>query len=186
MYSVEHPLDTRVISTCKNKMLPISLSGLHLVKTFAVIIFLLNRCFAQEVDAVQPNNIVINGAYITLPEYASEGPKIERRTCLSLIQCTHLCVKSPQCSSINYRVSAARNGLCELSNASIASNEERNKLKKMPGFVFAQIMRIDLVSFQFAPDFCILFFYLLFLLIRLFNTTEKASEATGNRCRSGL
>lgn len=144
-------------------MLPISLSGLHLGKTFAVIIFLLNRCFAQEIDAVQPNNIAINGAYITLPEYASEGPKIERRNCWSLVQCTHLCVKSPQCSSINYQVSAARNALCELSNASIASSEERNKLKKMPGFVFAQIMRIDLVSFRFAPDFCIFFFFFLFI-----------------------
>ena len=131
-------------------MLLISLPGLHRVKTFAVIIFLSNRWFAQEVDPVQPNNIAINGAYITLHEYASRGPTIGRHSCWSLLQCAHLCVKSPNCSSFNYQVSAVRDALCELSNASIASNEERDKLKKMPGFVFVQIVRTDLVSLRFA------------------------------------
>ena len=131
-------------------MLPISLSGLHLLKTFAAIIFLANGCISQEVDPVPPNNIAINGAYITLHQYASRGLKIGRRTCPSLLQCAHLCVKSPKCSSFNYQVSASRNALCELSNESITSSEQREKLKKMPGFVFVQIMRKDLVSFRFV------------------------------------
>ena len=135
-----------------------SLSDLHLVKTFAVIIFLSNRCVAQEIDPVPPNNISINGAYITLHQYASGGPKIGRHICWSLLQCAHLCVKSPECSSFNYQVSAARNALCELSNESITSRKERDKLKKTPGFVFVQIMRNDLVSFRFVRIFsCFLY-----------------------------
>lgn len=149
-------------------MLPISLSGLHLVKTFAVIIFLPNRCFAQEVDPVPPNNIAINGAYITLYQYASRGLKIGRHTCPSLLQCAHLCVKSPNCFSFNYQVSAPRNALCELSNESITSSEEQETLKKMPGFVFVQIMRKDLVSFRFVLIFVSFFF----LSICLFNIKD--------------
>lgn len=152
----------------QNKMLPISLSGLHLVKTFAVIIFLPNRCFAQEVDPVPPNNIAINGAYITLYQYASRGLKIGRHTCPSLLQCAHLCVKSPNCYSFNYQVSAPRNALCELSNESITSSEEQETLKKMPGFVFVQIMRKDLVSFRFVLIFVSFFF----LSICLFNIKD--------------
>jgi len=130
----------------------ISLSDLHFIgKTFAVIIFLSNRCFALEIDPVPPNNISINGAFITLHQYASGGPKIGRHTCWSLLQCAHFCVTSPKCSSFNYQVSAARNALCELSNESITSTKERDKLKKMPGFAFVQITRKDLVSFRFVP-----------------------------------
>lgn len=151
VYLVEHSLHSRIMSTVRSKMLSISLSGLHLVKTFAVIIFLSNRCFAQEVDPVPPNNIAINGAYITLNQYASGGPKIGRHTCWSLLQCAHLCATRPKCSSFNYQVLAARNALCELSNESITSSEERDKLKKMHGFVFVQIMRKDLVSFRSVP-----------------------------------
>lgn len=169
VYSVERSLDTRIMWTIQNKMLPISFSGLSLVKTFAVITFLLNRCFPQEVDPVPPNNIDIDGAYITLHEYASRGPKIGRHTCWSLLQCAHLCVKRPRCTSFNYQVSVARNALCELSEESIASNEEREKLKKMPGFVFVQIMRKDLVSFRicsiiFAFSFPFCFYQSVFLI----------------------
>ena len=155
VYSVEQSLHSRITSTARNRMPPISLSGLHLVKTFAVVIFLSDRCLdfflAQEVNSVLPNNIAINGAYITLPQYASRGPMIGRHACRSLLQCGHLCVKSPKCSSFNYQVSAKDNALCELSNESITSSEEREKLKKMPGFVFVQLMRKDLVSFRSVP-----------------------------------
>ncbi|XP_078372006.1 uncharacterized protein LOC144655593 [Oculina patagonica] len=122
----------------------ISYSGIFFVKYIFIIISLLNRCFPEEVDPVPPNNIFINGAFIHLHGYASKGPKLGRQTCWSLLRCAHLCLKYPKCSSVNYQVSEARNGLCELSEEGIASNEERIKLNKMPGFVFVQIMRKDL------------------------------------------
>lgn len=77
VYLVEHSLHSRIMSTVRSKMLSISLSGLHLVKTFAVIIFLSNRCFAQEVDPVPPNNIAINGAYISLTSMPREAQRLD-------------------------------------------------------------------------------------------------------------
>lgn len=136
-------------------MLPISSYGLYFVKNVAIIILLLNPipCFLQEFDPVPPNNVAVNGAFITLHKYASKGPKLERRTCSSLLNCGHFCLKHRKCYSFNYQVSVAHNGLCELSEETIISIEERNKLKKMPGFVFVQIMRTYLVRFQFILMF---------------------------------
>lgn len=151
VYSVEHLIATTVVSTVRNKMPQISYSGLQFVKYIVIIILLWDRCFSEEVDPVPPNNIFVNGAFIHLHGYASKGSKLRRQTCWSLLQCAHLCLKYPKCSSFNYQDSEARNGLCELSEESIASNEERTKLNRMPDFVFVQIMRKDLVRFRFSP-----------------------------------
>lgn len=137
--------------------------GLHLVKKIVIIIIfttvLLNRCFPEEIDPVPPNNIVINGAFITLHGYGSKGPMLGRHSCWSMLRCAHLCLKHPKCSSFNYQVLEARNGLCELSEQSLASKEERTKLNKMPGFFFVQIVRKDLVRFRFARFRFIFFFF---------------------------
>ena len=92
---------------------------------------LLHHCCSQQVDPVPPNSIAINGPFITLHGYASIGPKLERHTCQSMLQCGHLCLMNPKCISFNYQVSSARNGLCELSVEGIVSNEERSKLKQI-------------------------------------------------------
>ena len=51
------------------------------------------------------------------------------------------------CVSYNYQLSGSRDGTCELSEEGIASKEERDeRLKQIPGFVFVQTVRKDLVS----------------------------------------
>lgn len=124
--------------------------GLYFVKNLTVILFLLNRCVQQQVDPIPPNHLAVNGAFITIHEYASKGPKLERRTCRSLLQCGHLCLKNQKCASFNYQTSRVPTGLWELSEASIVSSEEHSKLNKMHGFVFVQIARRDLVRFPFT------------------------------------
>ena len=98
--------------------------------------------FSQEADPAPPNNIAINGAFITLYGYVSKGLKLERHSCRSMLQCGHLCLKNAKCVSFNYQVSSVCNGLCELSEG-IASEEERNERLS---FVFVQTIRKDMVS----------------------------------------
>ena len=50
--------------------------------------------------------------------------------------------------SFNYQVSFPRSGLCELSEEGILSKERREMLRKIPGFVFVQTERKDLVRFE--------------------------------------
>ena len=114
-------------------------------RTFAVILLLWHRGFLQNVNPVVATNIAFNGAFITVLGYVSNGPKLERRTCQSMLHCSHLCLKRSKCVSFNYELSKGINGLCELSERGIASEKEREKLKKMPGFVFVQTVRQDLV-----------------------------------------
>ena len=117
----------------------------HAVKTFAVILLLWHRGFLQNVNPVVSTNIAFNGAFITVLGYVSNGPKLERRTCQSMLHCSHLCLKRSKCVSFNYDLSKGITGLCELSERGIVSEKEREKLKKMPGFVFVQTVRQDLV-----------------------------------------
>ena len=122
-------------------------------KKVTVIFILFRFCLSQKSDRVPANAIAVDGAFITIPGYASKGPKLERHTCRSMLQCSHLCLKNSKCASYNYQVSTARNSLCELSEDGIVSTEERDaRLKKIPGFVFVQTVRKDLVS-QFCFDF---------------------------------
>ena len=109
---------------------------------FVIMLLLWYRCVPQEVP---PNSITINGAFITLHGYILRGAKLGRYNCRSMLQCGHLCLKNPQCFSFNYQDLITRNGLCELSEESIASKEEYEMLTKMPGFIFVQTVRKDLV-----------------------------------------
>lgn len=59
-------------------------------------------CFTQEADHVVPKNIAFEGSFITLYGYASKGPKLERLTCQSILQCGHLCLKNPKCVSFSW------------------------------------------------------------------------------------
>lgn len=124
----------------------------------AIIMSLWHQCCSQQMDPVPPNSIAINGALITVHGYAATGPKLERHTCRSMLHCGHLCLKNPKCISFNYQVSSVRNGLCELSEEGIVSSEELGKLNQMPGFVFVQTVRRDLVRLQFVwslVSFCL-------------------------------
>ena len=134
-------------------MLSLSPGHIRRISKKVAVIFLLFRfCLSQKSDRVPANGIAVDGAFITLHGYASKGPKLERRTCRSMLQCSHLCLKNSKCASYNYRVSTARHSLCELSEEGIVSTEEGDaRLKKMPGFVFIQTVRKDLVS-QFCFD----------------------------------
>lgn len=108
---------------------------------------LCGRRSIQEADPKKPDNIFANGAFITLYGYASTGPKLERKTCKSMLQCGHFCLKNSKCVSYNYQLSLSRGGTCELSEEGIVSKEERDaRLKQKPGFVFVQTVRKDLVS----------------------------------------
>ena len=130
----------------KRSMIAILRYRCFVIKTVVVIITsFCQSCFSKEMDPVPRNNIAVNGAFVTLYGYASKGPKIESHICRSMLNCGHLCLKNPQCLSYNYQLSTAPNGLCELSQVGIASEQEREKLKKMPGFVFVQAVRTDLV-----------------------------------------
>ena len=113
-----------------------------------LIIFLLCRdpCSSHKLLPAPLNNIAVNGAVITLHGYASRGPHLRRHTCRSMLDCSHFCLKNSKCSSFNYQVSSGRSGLCELSRQGISSEEERDTLTEIPGFVFVQIARNDLVS----------------------------------------
>ena len=110
---------------------------------FVIMLLLWHRCVPQE---VLHNTITINGAFITLHGYILRGPKLERYNCRGMLQCGHLCLKNPQCFSFNYQDSIIHSGLCELSEESIASKEDHEKLTKMSaGFIFVQTVRKDLV-----------------------------------------
>ena len=129
-------------------MISLSSSGIwrRISKKVTAILLLFHCCLSQEAVRVAANAISVDGAFITLPGYASKGPKLERHSCRSMLQCSHLCLKNPKCVSYNYQVSAARNSLCELSEEGIVSTEERDAhLKKTPGFVFVQTVRRDMV-----------------------------------------
>ena len=130
---------------------------MHLLKNFAIIMFSLHRsCLPKEIDPVPPTSLSINGAYITLYGYASKGPKLDRHMSRSMLHCSHLCLKNTRCISFNYQVSFPRSGLCELSEEGILSKERREMLRKMPGFVFVQTERKDLVRFEkFIAFWCL-------------------------------
>lgn len=137
------------------------------MKRLLIILLLLrNPCFSKQFEPAPPNNIVVHGAVITLYGYAARGPHLGRHTCRSMLDCSHLCLKNTKCSSFNYQVSSDRSGSCELSRQGISSEEERDTLTEMPGFVFVQIVRNDLVSFLL----------LLFKKIRAFPIENKMAE----------
>ena len=56
-----------------------------------VLMLLCDRRSMQEADPIEPDNVFVNGAFITLYGYASTGPKLERKTCRSMLQCGHFC-----------------------------------------------------------------------------------------------
>ena len=122
---------------------------MHLLKNFAIIMFSLHRlCLLKEIDPVPPTSLSINGAYITLYGYASKDAKLERHMSRSMLHCSHLCLKNTRCISFNYQASFPRSGLCELSEEGILSIERSEMLSKMPGFVFVQTEKKDLVRFN--------------------------------------
>lgn len=122
---------------------------MHLLKNFAIMMFSLHRsCLPKEIDPVPPTSLSINGAYITLYGYASKGPKLDRHMSRSMLHCSHLCLKNTRCISFNYQVSFPRSGLCELSEEGILSKERCEMLRKIPGFIFVQTERKDLVRFE--------------------------------------
>lgn len=122
---------------------------MHLLKNFAIIMFSLHRsCLPKEINPVPPTSLSINGAYITLYGYASKGPKLNRHMSRSMLHCSHLCLKNTRCISFNYQVSFPRSGLCELSEEGILSKERCEMLRKIPGFIFVQTERKDLVRFE--------------------------------------
>lgn len=119
----------------------------RLAKVCAAFMILCHRLSFQGADPAPVNNIAVNGAFITLHGYAVKGPMLGSHICRSMLQCCHLCLKNSKCVSYNYEVSNARNGKCEISEESIQSKEERDaRLERMPGFVFVQITRKDLVN----------------------------------------
>ena len=121
--------------------------GHNVAKNVAILMLFWPTCFSQKAGPAPPNNIAIHGAFITLYGYVSKGPKLERHSCKSMLQCGHLCLENAKSVSFNYQVSSVRNGLCELSEEGIASEQERDKrLKAMLGFVFVQGVRKDMVS----------------------------------------
>lgn len=66
------------------------------------VLLLWHCCFTQEAGHVVPKNIAFEGSFITLYGYASKGPKLERLTCQSILQCGHLCLKNPKCVSFSW------------------------------------------------------------------------------------
>ena len=112
-----------------------------------VLMLLCDRRSMQEADPIEPDNVFVNGAFITLYGYASTGPKLERKTCRSMLQCGHFCLKNSMCVSYNYQLSGSRDG--HANSVRRASPQKRNAtkgLKQIPGFVFVQTVRKDLVS----------------------------------------
>lgn len=116
-----------------------------MVERVITLLLVLQWCFSQETRLTTPDTIVSNGAFITLYGYSSTVPKLERHTVRSMLQCGHLCLQNYKCVSFNYQFSSLGSGLCELSEQAINSQEERETLAKMPGLVFVQIARKDLV-----------------------------------------
>ena len=130
--------------------------GICFVERVITLLLVLQWCFSQKVDRKTPDTIVSNGAFITLYGYASTGPKLGRHTSRSMLQCGHLCLQNYKCVSFNYHVSSLSSGLCELSEQGINSEEDRETLAKMPGFVFVQIVRKDMVRIFLSIIFFIL------------------------------
>ena len=95
---------------------------------------------------MSPSKIAVNGAFVTLYEYSLKGPKLERHSCRSMVDCGHLCLRKAKCFSFNFQVSTVGSGLCELSEQTISLKEESNTLMRTPGFVFVQTVTKDLVS----------------------------------------
>ena len=128
--------------------------GICFVERVITLLLVLQWCFSKEACRTTPDTIVSNGAFITLYGYSSTGPKLERHTLRSMLQCGHLCLQNHKCVSFNYEVSSLSSGLCELSEQGLNSQEERETLARMPGFVFVQIARKDLVRvFAFIATF---------------------------------
>lgn len=116
-----------------------------------VQLLLLYRRLTQGIDHLSPNQVTVNGAFLTLHGYASNGPTLGRYDCRSILQCGHLCLKNFRCLSFNYQELSIRNGFCELSGVSVGSRQERDKLiRKMPGFVFVQLVGKAPVSNRFT------------------------------------
>ena len=115
-----------------------------------VQLLLLCRSLTQGIDHLS-NEVAVNGAFLTLHGYASNGPTLGRYDCRSILQCGHLCLKNFRCLSFNYQELSIRNGFCELSGVSVGSKHERDKLiRKMPGFVFVQLVGKAPVSNRFT------------------------------------
>ena len=116
-----------------------------------VQLLLLYRSLTQGIVHLSPNEVAVNGAFLTLHGYASNGPRLGRYDCRSILQCGHLCLKNFRCLSFNYQELSIRNGFCELSGVSVGSRHERDKLiRKMPGFVFVQLLGKPPVSDRFT------------------------------------
>ena len=127
-------------------MLLISSYRRSAVKYFTLGMFLWNQCCSVKEDPVPPSKIAVTGAFVTLYGYSLKGPKLERHSCRSMLDCGHLCLRKAKCFSFNFQVSTVGSGLCELSEQTISLKEESNTLMRTPDFVFVQTVTKDLVS----------------------------------------
>lgn len=129
------------------------------MKTIVVVLFCYGHVVPQETDPVPPDNVEAIGSYIFRYGYGVMGSKLERKTSTSILHCNHFCLKNSKCVSFNYQLTGNSHGSCELSEQGVVSREESDGvLEDIPGCIFVQTVRQDLVRYfyfniHFALDF---------------------------------